>query len=94
MGEVASHKFAVRQEILARLSASIRLRFSGSPLQVLAEFAGAHACAMTEEVAEIEFAGKIELAGNVLDREPFVSKKQPGLVQSRALDVLVDCPLP
>ena len=45
---------------------------------------------VAEKVAEIKFAGEIQLAGNVLDRKPLVREQQPRLIQPRALDVLVD----
>src|SRR5262249_40957649 len=61
-----------------------------SSLQVLAEFSRRHAGVMPEKMAEIKFAGEIELRGDVLDGKPFVSEKQSRLIQPRTLDMLVN----
>ena len=61
---------------------------------MLAEFGGGHPGVMPEKVAEIKFAGKAQLAGDILDREPLVREQQARLVQPRALDVLVHGALP
>src|ERR1017187_512804 len=61
-----------------------------SPFQMLAEFGGRHAGVVPEKMAEIKFAGEIELAGNVLDGKPLVGQQQPRLIQPGALDVLMN----
>src|ERR1039458_1564227 len=58
--------------------------------QMLAKFRRCHARVVAEKVAEIKFAGEIELAGNVLDGQPLVGQQQPRLVQPGALDVLMN----
>src|SRR5258708_3482885 len=61
--------------------------------QVLPEFARAHSGIMPEEMAEVKLDRKTQLRGDVLDRQPLVGQKQPGLVHSGALNVLVECPI-
>src|ERR1700722_16719538 len=65
-----------------------------STFQMLAEFRWCHAGMVAEKMAEIKLARKIQMAGDILDGKPLVGQQQPGLVESRLLDVLVDRSLP
>ena len=57
---------------------------------MLAKFRRRHSRMMPEEVAEIKFAGKIQLRRDVLDRKPLVGQQKAGLVEARSLNVFMD----
>ena len=54
-----------------------------------AKFRRRDAGVMPEKVAEIKFAGKIQLPGDVLHRQSFVREQEPRLIETRALDVFM-----
>ena len=45
------------------------------PLQMLSKLRRGHSRVMTEEMAEIKFAGEVQLGGDVFYRKPFVGEE-------------------